>query len=1014
MEKEAKIEQKPGGKPRKKRWKIVIGILALLVVALVAAVVIAVPAYVSSESGRQFILNKVNAAGAGRADFADLSMGWMKGISVSGISFIDEHQGVAVAVKEFSTRPNYGALLTGSLSFGETVIDRPRVEIDVEKLKQKAAAASKAEGKGTAKSEPAKGIPIERIDLVVKDGGVKIRSPDGAVEVSQINSNVNLRGAGEQSKFDLTANVAGAGTESTISARGTVEPGKGWTMEGANGDLTVEVNNLDLGSLESILAVAGVEIGAKGVVSANLASEIKNGAVETIVGDVKGSGLEITTAALKGDTIKSSMLDAEVQAHRSGDLMSVEKLALQTDWLKATASGEAPVSASSISEFMKPDSKYELKANMECDIPAVAAQLPNTLGLKKQTKVTGGKLVASVQTLTEAGEKKLLGQVRIEGLSGMVEGKPISLSEPIRAEAKIGGQGKEVKFDRVGITSSFAKVDCAGTMEAINYDAQIDLAKLAAELGQFADLGKYKLAGQLASKGQISNNEKTTTIDGSVNIANLKASPTADVTITEPKASVEVSAAIDKANKILSIKQLKADTSFGQFGVTDGKVPIGEGAKGTTSLKATARGVDLSKLQPYLVMAKAISKDVQLGGVAESDLMLGFAEGSYRITTDSTKITNLLLKSPGKAAFIRDKVELMLDAEVNPTQRTYRVRSAELVSPDINVKVQFDKSVKGDTSSLQGKAELDYDWKAIGGMLSAFMPSELVIEGRRKDEVSFSSRYPADEPNAMLANLDAQAKVGFDKAGYMGLNLGATQVDIKIQKGLLSLAPFTTSANNGKLSFGGRGNFNEAPAFFTTPGPMKVVENVEINDEIANKLLAAVNPVFSGAVDVSGVADFQCEKLSVPIKGGGRKDIEIVGTVSLTKLNMRPTGLLGVILSATGASRGETFTILPTKFVVRNGYVSYENMELDIGNNPVNFSGVLPLDPDKEIKEFKITLPYTSAGRTVRVGQEGEQRRITAYIKGTPRKPELDLGKVIQEQLIDTGLDLLFEQIQKK
>jgi len=33
--------------------------------------------------------------------------------------------------------------------------------------------------------------------------------------------------------------------------------------------------------------------------------------------------------------------------------------------------------------------------------------------------------------------------------------------------------------------------------------------------------------------------------------------------------------------------------------------------------------------------------------------------------------------------------------------------------------------------------------------------------------------------------------------------------------------------------------------------------------------------------------------------------------------------------------------------------------------------------------------------------------RMTAYVKGTPRHPELDLGKMVQEQLLEQGLKFL-------
>jgi hypothetical protein len=49
----------------------------------------------------------------------------------------------------------------------------------------------------------------------------------------------------------------------------------------------------------------------------------------------------------------------------------------------------------------------------------------------------------------------------------------------------------------------------------------------------------------------------------------------------------------------------------------------------------------------------------------------------------------------------------------------------------------------------------------------------------------------------------------------------------------------------------------------------------------------------------------------------------------------------------------------------------------------------------------------------VKVGKETGTQRVTAYVKGTPRHPKLDIGKMLQEQAIQTGLELLLEKAGK-
>ncbi len=999
-------------KPKRRALKIVLWVIAALVLLLIAAVVFAVPAYVSSGSFRQLVLTKANAAQTGAVDFADLSMGWLSGISVTKLSYKDSAECLSVAVKGFSTKPKYGALLTGNLSFGETVIDEPRVEIDVKKIAGRKTEAGKQKTETTTS-----GLPIGRIDLVVKNGDVKIKGGQGVVEVSQINTTLNLRPEGQQTSFNVGAkmvepNKPGA-TESTINAKGEVTPGKNWDMKRTSGDVTIEVNNLSLSQLESLLAIAGIDVNARGMVSANVKAAIKNGVIENVDANVMGNGLEISLPQLKGDTLKTDVLEVAAKLGQQGDLINVETMTVRMDWLKVDANGAAPVSAATLEDFLKPDTKYALRASMECDIPALAAQLPKTMGLKEGTKLTGGKLVGSVATPTENGVKKLAAEVSVEGLAGMVSGKPVAIAEPIRAEALVTTHGKKLNFEKAGVTSAFAKVSCSGTMESFSYTAQTDLAKMSGELGQFVDIAGYKLSGQATSKGQISNNAKAMMIESKTNIANLTASPTADIMINEPNAAIDIIAGIDKEKQVLLVKQLKADTSFGQYSIKDGRLAMNKESKEPSQLTASARGVDLSRLQPYLVMAKAVSKDVQLGGVAESDITVSYKDGIYKFTTESTKITNLLVKAPGKEPFTQNPVELSLDAEANTATKSWKIRT-DITSPDIKIKANIKNEVQGQTSTLQGDAQLDYDWHTLSGMLSAFMPTELVIEGKRKDTINFSSRYPTKDSNATMANLNVAAKVGFDKAAYMGLHLGATTVEIKAEKGLLTIAPFTTAVNNGEFNFGGSADFKQKPTLFQTAGAMHIVKDVQLNDEMANKLLNKINPIFANARNVSGFANFECDKMVVPISGGALDAADVAGTISLTQVKME-SGLLSTIIAATGGSRDNILTIHPTPFAVGQGFVRYKDMQMDLGALPIFFNGIVPLDSNKEFKDFSVTLPVSGLGKVISTEEQTQPGRgSTIYFEGTPAKPELNFVKTGIEQGIKTGIELLLEKARKK
>ncbi|HSW02655.1 MAG TPA: hypothetical protein VLI39_21000 [Sedimentisphaerales bacterium] len=89
-------------------------------------------------------------------------------------------------------------------------------------------------------------------------------------------------------------------------------------------------------------------------------------------------------------------------------------------------------------------------------------------------------------------------------------------------------------------------------------------------------------------------------------------------------------------------------------------------------------------------------------------------------------------------------------------------------------------------------------------------------------------------------------------------------------------------------------------------------------------------------------------------------------------------------------------------------------IEIDLGDNPMNFSGAIGLDG---ILDMKILLPYTYEGRTARIGDEGRSgKRISVPLTGTLNAPQINLQKWLETQLqeqIFGGIDELLKRLKK-
>ncbi len=300
---------------------------------------------------------------------------------------------------------------------------------------------------------------------------------------------------------------------------------------------------------------------------------------------------------------------------------------------------------------------------------------------------------------------------------------------------------------------------------------------------------------------------------------------------------------------------------------------------------------------------------------------------------------------------------------------------------------------------MKGAANLEYDWAAVSAMAAPFLPADLEMQGQRSDSISFESVYPTAQAELLLPNLNTEVKLGFTKADYMGMAFGPTELEIQIKSGLLEIKPFSTEVNNGRLNFAAKTDFNQKPALLEITEPMQVIDNVQINKEMTGKLLMYLNPIFANVADVNGVANFNCERLSLPLAEGAQNDIELIGTVSLST-RLQQSGLLAQIFTAVGKDfNNQVITIHPTEFAIQEGLLKYDKMQMDIGGYPVNFENAT-IGLDKSL-DMKVVLP-----------DEG----IKLSLGGTVDKPELDLGKLLGDQVeqllrdeLRKGLEGLFK-----
>jgi len=992
-------------KPRGKRF-ILFGLLGLAV-ALILMIAL-LPSLVSTSAVRKLVMARVNSAIDGQAEVGQWSWGWISGVQVRDLRLQGLPGLAQLTVKGIQAKPALRSLLSGQLALQQTVIEQPRVTLSSVQPKTETRSPGRA-GQTSQASVRAPMLPISQLDLEIRDGIVEVLDEKkGKTTLARINSQINLDTAQGLGGLSLAMAVEGQDTQGTVQADIALDQvqWRDWSFKDTSGSVTVDVNSLELGSLEALLSLGGLDVGLQGTMNAQIKGEIRQGAFDTVVGTAKARDVDVTGPAFSGDRLSSKQVDVTIDAKRENQTIQINSLSLACDWLKTDVQGTLPTGPgiSSLSELS--DSDMAIRGNFDLDVAQLAVQLPHHLALKENTRLTKGRATGRF----DLAKAKIAGDFRVEELAGQVDQSQVSLSEPIQGTVKLTTQAKgDYRVEALSLTSSFARVQATGNSERIEYSEWLSLEKMQAELGQFLDIGDYTLKGQLSGEGVAHLGDQHITMSGSAVLKNLDLTVPDGNSVSEAQVQVSYDTAYDSEQDLLRVAGLNAKAAWGEMGIQDMRLNFKEDQmQGSVFAKA----LQLQHLLPYLRAFAAAPSGMSLKGLAQADCRIQKSDGVIQLATDNTVIEQFELAMPEKQPFKQSSMSVALQARVTPVEKAINIERFQLVSPEIKIsKGQFQHQVQAGSTTVQATVDCEYDLQAVGEFVAPLLPAGLAMAGNRTGHVSFFSSCPSAETHALWRSAQGQARFGFDRATYQGLNFGPTDVNAVFAQGMLEIEPFQTEVNQGQLAFACRTHFQQTPARIVMSEPRQVAQGIHLTPETTQRLFRYVNPLFANLSDVEGKANFYCEKMMLPLDPNAQDQIELVGTISMDDIHVQGSGLLNDILAGLQMKNLNTQTLkmYPTRFVLREGVLRYDDMQIDVGDNPVNFSGAIGLD---ETLNMRVKTPYTSSGKTVRVGDPDQGQRVTVALTGTLDRPVIDMDSVLDQLLqigIQRGLQELFK-----
>ncbi len=334
--------------PGKKTGKKKLLVLAIIIITIPLLLFFLTPVYLSSQSGKNLIVNNINKSIDGIVGIDDLSISWFKGLELTNLTFADNAGTTSAKIKNIRSTPKFSSFIFGNIDLGKTTVTNPDIVLTV-RVPTADTAPKKKPAPKPAPTEiltPAS-IPFNRMKLEIIQGNltVNLKQPDNStqsVTLTNIESNVNINPPGTESDFGLTMAVQDSRGASKINASAKLTPDtntKGWHLKpGSTGQCVVNIDNLDIASLRPLLALAGKDIQVTGNLNANLNAKIANGTLEKLTANADLQNFTQTIGDKTTAFDKPITMDAQVSM--KDNLPIIDKLNVTSSFCNVDCAGD--------------------------------------------------------------------------------------------------------------------------------------------------------------------------------------------------------------------------------------------------------------------------------------------------------------------------------------------------------------------------------------------------------------------------------------------------------------------------------------------------------------------------------------------------------------------------------------------------------------------------------------------------------------------------------------------------
>jgi translocation and assembly module TamB len=306
-------------------------------------------------------------------------------------------------------------------------------------------------------------------------------------------------------------------------------------------------------------------------------------------------------------------------------------------------------------------------------------------------------------------------------------------------------------------------------------------------------------------------------------------------------------------------------------------------------------------------------------------------------------------------------------------------------------------SAKGQVADATGRRVADLqgtlypNWQTLNTLAASALEPGTRLQGGAPRAFRVKGPLSGGSAAEILKGLDAELGLELAGAQSFGLRLGPAPLVVRCGGGRTIIDPIATSLNNGRVDVRPEVVLDDPRGLALRLLPGSTLQNIEINDEVSQKVLTFIAPVLEQATQVHGTMSATFERAEFPIGGDADRTMTVTGALVFNNVVFGAGPFGSELLSLAGKGPDTALRIhQPIQLAIANRRIHQSGLEIPINHEAkLTIKGSVGFDETLALRA-EMPLSGSVAGRDPVLRDLARGTTIAVPVAGTLKRPKVD------------------------